>query len=146
MITQTKRTQEEILERFYQRKGDDIFGFEVTEYLTALDYSHALPFLTPEATEQSWLKNSMSVRDTMFDYMPFAWEKANNFRGLSSGRSIQHYIAWLWLDGQDALAEKFCQQPYEFYGKDYLTEICALYGWDAAQWDDGVRQNSEYDE
>jgi len=31
------------------------------------------------------------------DYMPFAWEKANDERGLSAIRSIEHMKAWTWL-------------------------------------------------
>lgn len=80
-----------------------------------------------------------SILNEMLDYMSFAFEKANNFRGISASRSMSHYSAWTWLIGDDFgnLLD------YEYYGKDNLVEICEKYGWDHSQWDDGVRLNDE---
>lgn len=77
----------------------------------------------------------------MIEYMPFAWEKANNCRGLSAGRSLAHYTAWLWLDGDNEIWPTL--EDYEYYGKDKLVEICNYLGIDSKQWDDGIRKNSE---
>ena len=33
--------------------------------------------------------------------MTFAWDKANNERNLSAGRSINHFEVWLWLLGDE---------------------------------------------
>ena len=79
----------------------------------------------------------------MKEYMEFAWEKANEFRGLSAMRSMHHYTAWTWLLGDDF--GNLLQ--YDYYGKDNLIRICEHYGWDHTKWDDGVRSNTEiYDD
>ena len=71
--------------------------------------------------------------------MEFAWDKANNCRGISASRSIDHYSVWIWLLGdEDKLSDI---RDYEYYGKPQLVEICELYGWDHSKWDDGVRTN-----
>jgi hypothetical protein len=76
--------------------------------------------------------------------MPFAWEKANDCRGLSANRSIEHMTAWLWMLGDD-LADKM-DGLYEYYGKPCLRAICEKYGCKWQQWDDGVWRNSEDDD
>lgn len=73
----------------------------------------------------------------MLDYMEFAWDKANNGRGISAMRSMHHYMAWTWMLGDD-LGNLL---DYQYYGKDNLVKICKHYGWDHAKWDDGVRRN-----
>ena len=75
--------------------------------------------------------------------MGFAWDKANNRRGLSSGRSIDHMRTWLWLDGKDDLAEQI--EDYEYYGKPQLVAVCNEYGIDWKQYDDGEWVNNEDD-
>jgi hypothetical protein len=78
----------------------------------------------------------------MLEYMPFAWDKANDMRGLSAGRSVQHFVGWTWLAGDDELSA-WCDDNsnYQHYGKEILVRICEHYGWDWRQWDDGVRTN-----
>ena len=95
-------------------------------------------------TEAAWADAGIVPRDRasvvagMLEYMPFAWKKANDGRGLSAARSMSHFAAWTWLAGDDLgdLTE------YEFYGKDNLVRICEHYGWDPKKWDDGRRVNS----
>ena len=31
------------------------------------------------------------------EYLPFTWEKANNCRGLSAMRSMQHFRNWFYM-------------------------------------------------
>lgn len=138
------RTQEEIVQRIEDRRDKDLFGFEVAEYLVALDYEHAKPYLNPDVTEDEWqpsLRDDSAVRDWAIDYMDFAWEKANNCRGISAWRSLAHYVAWLWLLGDDELWPKI--EKYEYYGKPQLREICGYFGLDPDKWDDGVRVNTD---
>ena len=139
------RTQEEIVARIEAREADDILGFEVLEYVDYLDFEHARPYLKDEVTEDEWEgpRSLAEVEDVMKDYMEFAWGKANNCRGISASRSISHYVAWLWLDGQAEMADTL-QDDYEFYGKPQLEQICAYLGIDHKQWDDGRRSNVEY--
>ena len=137
------RTQDEILARIKERKPDDFFGFEVSEYVPFLDYKYAKPFLKPEVTREEWDKDR--ITDPVFlikDYMPFAWEKANGCRGISASRSLSHMVAWLWLAGEDELA-KATDGDYNHYGKEKLIKICEHYGLDWKQWDDGIRTNND---
>jgi hypothetical protein len=139
-----ERTDEEILQRIDERKGGDLFGFEVDEYSEFLSYEAAKPFLKDGVKKSEWdegklKKDKESIKAIMLNYMPFAWSKANDCRGISAGRSLQHYQAWLWMAG-DFISGLM---NYEHYGKEKLIEICNLYGWDYKQWDDGVRVNSE---
>lgn len=136
------RTQQEILQRIRERENDDFFGYERSDLVDYLEYENAKPFLNDTTTKESWGKEPRkSPKDVMIEYMPFAWDKANNFRGLSASRSMSHYISWLWLDGDDELWKTL--EDYEFYGKPQLVKICGYLGLDSSKWDDGVRLNSE---
>ncbi len=140
------RTPDEIVARIrYLEEGDrDFLFFERSDLIEHLPFSHARPFLKPEAAESDWEQlplSAPSIQAEMLDYMPFAWEKANNCRGISASRSISHMKAWLWLRGDD-LGERM-DGLYEFYGKPCLRVICEKYGWDWREWDDGRWGNSE---
>jgi len=140
------RTQEEIIERIKDLKGTDFFGFQIYELYLALDHEHVKPFLKEGVEEKDWeqtIKNDEDVKKTMIDYMEFAWEKANNCRGISASRSISHYKAWLWLLGDVVFNQFDDLEDYEYYGKDKLVEICVFLGIDSNKWDDGRRVNSE---
>lgn len=138
------RTPQEILDRIKVIEPEDFLGWERTDLIKRLPFEYAKPFLAEGATQDDWDKrikplDKDSILSEMLDYMPFAWEKANNFRGLSALRSMAHYSVWVWLLGDD-----FGDlMDYEFYGKDNLAAICQHYGWDSSQWDDGVRLNAE---
>jgi len=135
------RTDDEIIERVRSIKDRDFFGFEIGDLVSCLPFDKAKEFLNADAKEEDWgevyAHDRESMLKQMLDYMPFAWKKANNGRGLSAGRSMAHYNAWIWLAGDD-LGD---MSDYQFYGKDNLVKICDHYGWDAKQWDDGVREN-----
>lgn len=136
------KTQDEIVARVRIRKEHDFFGFETSEYLDYLDFAHAKEFLKPDATPEQWEKvhsKAKSPEDAIKDYMPFAWDKANNCRGISAGRSICHMIAWLWLDGKDWPE----LEDYEYYGKPHLVRICKEYGIDWRALDDNHWRNDE---
>ena len=134
------RTDQEIIDRINARKEADFFGFELTDLLIRLPFELAKPFLNPDVKGEDWKvqpRDRDSVLKEMLEYMPFAWDKANNCRGLSAVRSMCHYMAWIWLAGDD-LGDL---TDYQYYGKDNLVKICDHYGWDSSQWDDGERTN-----
>lgn len=140
------RTQEEILQRIEDRKDDDFFGFETGDYVDFLTFENAKPFLKEGVTKSQWEKKyNRPLTDPVKeikDYMEFAWDKANNCRGLSAGRSLNHMVAWLWLAGEDEfLKEHNNLEDYEFYGKPQLIAICEKYNIDWKQYDNGVRTN-----
>jgi hypothetical protein len=139
------RTDAEIIARMKSIEARDPFGFEFTDLLMRLPFVEAKPFLVDNEVEANWkqaARDRGALLQEMHEYMPFAWEKANNFRGLSAMRSLSHYRAWVWLAEHDDDALEI-PTDYEFYGKDELVKICEHYGWDHTQWDDGVRANSE---
>lgn len=138
-----KRTQDEILKRIESRQEHDFGGFECNEYLECLDFEHVKPYLKDGVTPDQWTqKTEEDVRRGAIEYMSFAWDKANNCRGISANRSIMHYIAWLWLLGEDGFDD--LMDDYEFYGKPQLERICEYFGLDPKKWDDGRRSNTEY--
>lgn len=130
-------TQDEIVTRLEQRQKDDFFGFETTDYVQALDYEHAKPYLKDGVTPDEWMPE-YSTRDQviakMLDYMAFAWDKALDERGLSANRSIIHYRAWAWLAGDVDLSDEIARATYYDYGKSILRRVCEFYGWDDKQW------------
>ena len=133
------RTKEEIIKRIEERRSVDFFSFEWPYYLNLLTYEEAKPFLDPDCDGKDWeVKTLDEIKQDAIEYMPFAWEKANNCRGISAWRSISHYIAWLWLLGED-----FDDiGDYEFYGKPQLIRICEYLGLDHTEWDDDIRVNT----
>jgi len=128
------RTQDEIVARYEERKESDLFGFEAYLYLYVLDLEHARPYLD-EGAEETFVEpvyTREAILETMKDYMSFANEKADNERGLSARRSIMHFIAWIWLIGDDAFLKKVEHEAHENfhnYGKPILAMIEAEYGW-----------------
>lgn len=127
------KTQNEIIARIKEREPDDWLGFERSKYLLYLDYDHAKEFLKPETTAEIWgeISNELPL-DMMKDYMSFAYMKADDERGISAHRSVQHCIAWLWLaEENDLLAEVESEynNNYRKYGKPILKMICDHYGW-----------------
>lgn len=134
------RTDEEILERIKEKKETDFFGFETSDLIVVLSLEHVKPFLKDPSKNKDWKadpRDRESIIKKIKDYMPFAWEKANDERGLSAGRSMAHFNSWVWLAGDD-LGDL---NEYKFYGKDNLVRICELYGLDHSKWDDGIRSN-----
>jgi len=142
------RTAKEILERLSIIKLRDWLGTKRMDLILALPFSEAGDFIKPGVTEQAWNEaghvdylTDETIKAMMLDYMPYAWEKANTFRGLSAARTLDHFTTWVWLLGDDEALGSF--EDYNHYGKDILVRICEYYGWDHSQWDDGVRLDDE---
>jgi hypothetical protein len=135
------RTDDEILDRIKELEPYDMLGFRTNDLIARLPFDKAKPYLNDDATEDDWdqaPRDRDSLIKEMREYLDFAWEKANDKRGISASRSMSHYASWTWLAGDD-LGDL---EKYEFYGKDNLVRICQFYGWDHSQWDDGVRENN----
>jgi len=145
------RTLEEIVAKANDKEWADIFGTKVSDLVIWLPFELARPWLKDEATPETWQKNGCprpltdaSVIAAIKDYMPFAWDKANNCRGLSAGRSIHHMQAWLWLLGADDEVIDAIEH-YSHYGKPQLRAICEALGIDWQSLDDGQWRESESD-
>lgn len=139
----TKRTQKEILARIKEIEPKDFFGFQSNDLLGFLTFENVKPWLKEGATEDKWEQETDPV-ERIKDYMPFAWDKANNCRGLSAGRSIEHMKAWVWLDGNTDLFKQL-EEDYEYYGKPHLVKVCEAYGIDWKPLDNDVWVNNEYE-
>lgn len=142
------KTTEQILARIKEVEPEDWFGcFERIDLAARLPYEAAktTEYVSAEATAEKWAEMQaglLSPLDTVKDYLPFAWDKANNCRGLSAGRSISHLRAWLWLAGYGKLVdEHFCE--YNRYGKKLLVVASLLCGFDWKQHDNGDWVNDE---
>ena len=142
------RTQKEIIEKIKEWQRKDLLGFKISELLPYLSFENAKEFLKPDCTEKDWGKviqpSRRNIKNKMIKYMPFAWRKANDCRGISAGRSMSHYVAWFWLLGDKEYDEFKDIENYEYYGKNELAEICYFLGLDSDKWDDKIRSNTEY--
>lgn len=143
------KTQEQIVEKFKElvKSGEDFFGVMRNDLIVYLDFVYAKEFLKDEITEEEWNNDKKSYCDEsvikeIAEYMPFAWDKANNCRGLSAGRNMDHMYAWCWLLGLDELAES--TKGYDLYGKPQLKAICEHFNLDWKQWHNGYAGNDEY--
>lgn len=127
-------TQDQLQARIDARKEADMFGFEWHEYLPHLEPARMQKYLKPDATTEGMPPPEPIERETLIakmkDYMPFAFEKAHGQRGISSSRSIMHYVAWTWLAGDENLSKELEDDDgYEPYGLPLLRRICEHYGW-----------------
>ena len=130
------RTDAEILAKIESIENDprDIFGFVKSDLICCLAFEQAKPFMESVVTfkKDTWepmARDRDGVLADMKEYMTFAWNKANNCRGLSACRSLMHMQAWLWLLGEDEVAY-ILTRDYSCYGKPELRAICEHYGWE----------------
>lgn len=138
------RTDEEIVARAKAIAAHDWMGTQGVDLIQRLPLEKARPLLKDDADIKEWTvlpRDEATVKNEMLNYMPFAWDKANNRRGISASRSLEHMSVWLWLLGHDEAAEAVLE--YDHYGKPWLRAICEAFGWDWRQWDDGHWTNDE---
>lgn len=133
------RTPAETVERMGELAEDpcaDLHGVERSRLLESLPFEDAQKFLkagtsTAEKWEVERTKNRASVIGQIRGYLNFAWEKANQCRGLSAQRSLSHFKGLLWLLGPecDELREWIgSPHHYQWYGKPALVQISELVG------------------
>jgi hypothetical protein len=136
------RTPEEITARMEAVKGR-FMDFQFGDLLEWLPFDLAKPSLKDHVTEQEWngARKTGDPLDEVREYLPFAWEKANDCRGLSAMRSVSHMTAWLWLAGYD-LEDEF-EARYTRYGKPCLIIASEIAGFDWGAADDGEWVNEE---
>lgn len=130
--TDVVRSDEEILEYFEKVRAGDFLGTVAGDLIPLLSFEKAKPFLKENAKKGGWVvepRDKKSVIKKMKDYMEFAWDKALGHRGISSGRSIDHFRSWLWLiRDHDLLAFADNDRNYPQYGVPILYAICKEYG------------------
>ena len=144
------RTQEEIAAKVTATQAEgDFFDFRSAVLLEYLDFEHAQPFLKPGATTEAWEARSTgrggdnpnertgtldpadeeTLKADMLVYLAFAWEKAEDRRGISASRSVQKLEMWLWLLGHEKLVALAADDDsYSPYGAPILAAISKEYG------------------
>lgn len=131
------KTPQEIKDRIEFVAQDDWMGTQRSDLIDYLPFADAKEFLKPEVTEEKWAARPIkSPMEEIAAYLPFAWGKANDCRGLSAGRSLDHIKAWLWLSGYGVIVDRHFQS-YTHYGKFQLVIASAICGFDFAAVDDG---------
>lgn len=141
---QPKKTDEEIIERIKFVEPVDWMGVMKIDLIGFLSYEAARAFLNEDITEEQW--NAQRYTDPIKaarEYLPFAWTKANDRRGLSAGRSLDHLSVYLWVAGYDSLVASHFFGRWNHYGKLQLVIASALCGFPWREHDDSVWVNSE---
>jgi len=128
------RTNQEIINRIKAIQPDDLFGFQIDDLLRFLPFEDAKQFLSDEGVKEfangKWNQEPLTregVIKIMKEYMDFALGKASDHRGLSAGRSVEHYKAWVWLLGDEDYGA-INWENYPNYGAPILRQICEKYG------------------
>lgn len=138
------RSQQEIEQHFSDVADHDWLGTKRSDLISYMSFEAAKLYLKEGVTPDEWTPRPVdkeAILAEMLEYMDFAWDKANNNRGLSAGRSLEHMQVWLWMLGEETAAREI--DDYSHYGKPQLRAICQKYGWDWTQWDDGRWTSSE---
>jgi hypothetical protein len=130
------RTQQEIAAKMSESmNSNQLFDFTPDVLLPFMDYEHAKPFLKETVTAMEWMTHSSPSTDEAVlaeakEYMAeYGWDKALNHRGLSANRTINKMQAWMWLVGNDELADLCASGNYSQYGAPVLAAICQHYNW-----------------
>jgi hypothetical protein len=126
------RKDEEIIARIKELKSLDFRGHQRSDLADYLTAEQLEPLGFKVHNFKTLPRDADSIMEQMKAYMIFAWGKANNCRGLSAGRSLDHYSAWLWMLG---MTVDFSH--YTHYGKPQLRAICERFGWDWQSLDNG---------
>lgn len=137
-----ERTQEEILTRVQETLNNpdiDPYNFEASDLIVMLSFENAQEWIEDHVTEEMWEVEEPSPREKMLEYMPYAWTVANEVPEAIGEpfviRSLSHFSAWLWLEGNDELAESI--RNFDHNGKPQLIQICEYLEVDHTQWSGG---------
>ena len=127
----TRRTPDEIVAQIEAWEDDDWMGTKRGDLIEHLPYSHAKPFLQDGVTENEWEEQRRSGPDPWEraeDYLDFAAGKIEDERGLSAGRSVDHFIAWSWLlDPTGEATRQIEAAPYGWYGENQVATFARLF-------------------
>lgn len=129
------RTADAIVERVLASRS--FFGFDAEVLLSVITFENAKRLLPePPDKPEDWGEVVPNTEEGLTaaakDYMDFAWDKAEDHRGISAGRSVEKMTAYMWLLGKDDLVARIERDdiPYTNYGAPVLREISREMGWD----------------
>lgn len=137
----TRHTQDEIVARIRNIEKHDFFGVQSEDLIRALDVAHAQEFLKKEYLDAWKASADEEILSYAREYLKFAVDKAVEHRGLSAGRSVDHYRAWVWLLEPERY-EEFEAVPYPNYGAPQLKAAATILGF-TDEWDRLAALNPE---
>ena len=128
------RTENEIVDRMkYNTKQWYDFLGENSDLAVYLSYENLKEFILSKLTKEEWDKVRMTLSDDIVkseikDYLSSAFDIANNQRGISAFRSLNHFRNWIWLLGDDELLTFLDDDDnYPMYGLPILKKIKEKY-------------------
>ena len=115
-----------------------LFAFGVQAAAEIVPYGSIKSLLKEGITEESYAEGMPkytrdNVIEVMREYMGrIGWDKAENHRGISAGRTIEKMEMWIWLLGEDdwnTYLKHRREDPVDYapYGAPILHLICWLY-------------------
>ena len=124
------KSVDEIKKFMNEVEEEDFLGAMRSDFIDCLPYDDAKEYLLDSVTADEWEKDCMKsdadIIKRIKEYLPFAWGKAYDERGISASRSIQHFRAWFFLLGEDEFYKKITwmeDNEFAMYGKPILETI-----------------------
>lgn len=112
------RTQEEILARITETRGDDWAGFRFEVLAMGLTFDNAKAFLKDGTDPEEW--QPFLTVETMTaeakSYFEFACGKITDHRGISAQRSVEKLTEHAWLLGREDVVTAMEAADYSQYG------------------------------
>lgn len=140
------RSSEEIVARITDLDPDsDYFGAERSELVQALPFEEAKPWLVEHTKKSDWTATTATdelVKTSAADYLKFAIGKAENHRGISASRSVDHFRGWVWLSASQETYDQFLETNYENYGAPQLKFAATALGL-SAEWAEFAPEGSQ---
>jgi len=123
------RTQDEILARAMALAavGSDLSDDQVNDLVVYLDFSQARQIIDGYVRWADWKTETASPLTTVAEYLPLAWEKANDGQDAAVIRALNHFKASLWLAGDDV---SWLDSDITNHGKPHLVRISERVGFD----------------
>jgi hypothetical protein len=128
MTGELTRTPEEIVaevNRLGEDSWSDWMGTKRGDMIEYLPYDLAKPFLKDGVGPEDWPDQEKTPFQLAKEYMDFAIGKCTGHRGISAGRSVEHFQAWFWLAGEEASVD---WDEYANYGAPVLKKVAELIG------------------
>lgn len=117
------RTVEEIRARLEVAREADFFGVALN------DLAMYLPEHIPQNLTLEPPPTMEQAKQLIAEYLPFAFEKAEDHRSLSAMRSVLHIINWAWLgEMPNLLAFAESEDNYTNYGVPILKRAALEVG------------------
>lgn len=137
----TRRTADEIIKRIERinETSEDFFGVRIGRLVYSLPVEEsAQQYFKYFKPSTSFIESRrVCPLDEIIRNMDFAYMKACDCRGLSAGRSLDHFQELIWLLGDDEVYRNYemvKENNYNPYGVPVLNWIIDQYGFEQTRW------------